>query len=203
MSAPVVVLGAGHGKRMGRPKVFARHGGETFLERILVRCRETALPVVLVIDPRFRVEVHELLQALPFSEPRLVEADGAAPMLVSIQAALREGGCDDGFWCWPVDAPFLSPAGWMQAVEAVEGMPAVIWKLSTGGQTGHPVWFPGWAVPRILAGGWPNGLQGLLNECSDRIYVLELEGEELRDFNTPEQLASVSGSVVGSGDDTA
>ena len=207
---PVVVLAAGHGKRMGRPKIFSRHDGETFLERILARCRETALPVTLVIDPRFRGEVLDLFQslppylppALPLSSPRLVEADGAAPMLASIQAALREGGCDEGFWCWPVDAPFLSPAGWVQAVEAVQGMPEMIWKLSTGGQTGHPVWFPGWTVPRILTGGWPDGLLGLLKESSDRIYVLELEGEELRDFNTPEQLASVGDSVAGSGEET-
>ena len=114
-------------------------------------------------------------------------------MLASLQAALKTGSWGEGFWCWPVDAPFLSPAGWVQAVEAAEGMPEVIWKPSSGGETGHPVWFPGWAVARILKGSWPNGLLGLLDECADQIYVLELEGEDLRDFNTPEQLASHTG----------
>lgn len=198
----VVVLGAGHGRRMGTPKIFARAGGKTFLEHILSRCRETAHPVTLVIDPRHRGKVLKLLQALSFGEPQpfgeqqpsgqpqLVEADGTAPMMASLKAALEAGNFAEGLWCWPVDAPFLSAPGWVMAVEAAQSTPEVIWKPSSGGKTGHPVWFPGWAVPRILAGDWPNGLLGLLHECADQTYVLELEGEDLRDFNTPEQLAS-------------
>ena len=58
-------------------------------------------------------------------------------------------------------------------------MPDLIWKPGRGGQSGHPVWFPGWAVPRILAGKWPNGLLGLLEENEARIHVLELEGEHV------------------------
>lgn len=203
----VVVLGAGHGTRMGMPKIFVRFEGRTFLERILTRCRETAHPVTLVIDPQFRERAIELLRemslpGLSFREadtggggrPRLVEADGKAPMMASVKAALRAGDCGGGFWCWPVDAPFLSAPGWVMAVEAVEGLPDVIWKPSQGGHSGHPVWFPAWAVPRIVEGGWPNGLLGLQEECADRIHTLELEGEQLGDFNTGEQLAAYGGS---------
>lgn len=189
----VVLLGAGHGKRMGRPKVFAEFEGRSFLERILGRCGETAHPVTLVVDPSFRERVSGLLGKLPFTAPRLVEAAGDAPMLQSVQAALGAGDCEQGFWCWPVDAPFISAPAWVQVVEAAEAMPEVIWKPSRGGRSGHPVWFPGWAVPRILAGQWPNGLQGLLEENEARIHVLELEGEELGNFNTPEQLAAYGG----------
>lgn len=205
---PVVVLGAGHGTRMGRPKIFARYEGSTFLERILTRCRETASPVTLVVDPGFREKALALLTELritppaqpaelripPPPMPRLVDADGAGPMLASVQAALRQGGFDAGFWCWPVDAPFLSAPGWVMAVEGVQTQLDHIWKLSTGGETGHPVWFPGWAVPGILAGDWPGGLQGFMESNADRVLVLELEGEELRDFNTREQLAALRGS---------
>ena len=194
---PVVVLGAGHGTRMGRPKIFARHEGLTLLERILARCRETASPVTLVVDPVFREKVLALLTELripPAPMPRLVDADGAEPMLASVQAALRQGGFDAGFWCWPVDAPFLSEPGWVMAVEGVQTQPDHIWKLSTGGETGHPVWFPGWAAPAIIAGDWPGGLQGFMDSNAQHVLVLELEGEELRDFNTQEQLADLRGS---------
>ena len=191
---PVVVLGAGHGTRMGGPKIFARHEGQTFLERILARCRETASPVTLVVDPAFREKVLALLAEARISPlPRLVDADGAGPMLASVQAALRLGGFDAGFWCWPVDAPFLSEPGWVMAVEGMQTQPDHIWKLSTGGETGHPVWFPGWAVPEIIAGDWPGGLQGFMENNARQVLVLELEGEELRDFNTQEQLAGLRG----------
>ncbi len=187
---PVLLLGAGHGRRMGQPKIFTRFEGATFLERILERCRESASPVTLTVDPAFRKEVDNLLSALPPPLPALVESDGARPMLASVQAALQAGGCIEGFWCWPVDAPFISAMGWDQAVEAVRGQPENIWKLRAGGHTGHPVFFPAWAVPRILSGGWDDGLLGFLEEFQDEICVLILDGEELGDFNTEEQLAA-------------
>ncbi len=190
---PVVVLGAGHGRRMGGPKVLAEVEGTTFLERILERCRETASPVTLTLDPAFRPEVERLLAGLPPPPPRIVEVDGTRPMLASVQAALAAGGFAGGFWCWPVDAPFISQMGWDQAVETVRGQPEEVWKLRARGRTGHPIWFPGWAVPVIAAGDWPNGLLGFLETCPERIYVLALDAEELGDFNTPEQLAALQG----------
>lgn len=190
---PVLVLGAGHGTRMGGPKLFARFEGATFVERILARCRETASPVTLAVDPAFRARAERLLAPLPPPPPRLVEADGTRPMLASVQAGLSAGGFGPGFWLWPVDAPLLSAVGWDQAVETVRGQPESIWKLRTGGTTGHPSWFPGWAVAEILAGGWPDGLLGFLEAHGGQTYGLELEGERLGDFNTPEQLAAAQG----------
>ncbi len=191
---PVLLLGAGHGRRMGQPKVFTRFEGATFLERILERCRETASPVTLTLDPAFRKKVENLLAALPPPPPALVESDGARPMLGSVQAALGAGGCFEGFWCWPVDAPFISAMGWDQAVEVVRGQPENIWKLRAGGDTGHPVFVPAGAVPRILNGAWDDGLLGFLEEFRDEICVLTLDAEELRDFNTEEQLAAAGPS---------
>ena len=47
---PVLLLGAGLGRRMGEPKVFTRAGEKSFLERILARCRESGSPVTLTFD---------------------------------------------------------------------------------------------------------------------------------------------------------
>lgn len=189
---PVVILAAGHGRRMGGPKVFKAHGGRTFLERILERCAESASPVVLAVDPAFRADA-ERLAAGHGGPIRWVEADGTRPMLDTLQAALREplpaGAGGGGFWLWPVDAPFLSPQGWARAREAVEGAPEAIWKLRVQNKTGHPIWFPGWSVPAIRAGGWPDGLLGFLEEQAARVRILHLEDEVIADFNTPESLA--------------
>ncbi|MCZ6532160.1 MAG: nucleotidyltransferase family protein [SAR324 cluster bacterium] len=191
---PVVLLGAGHGKRMGQPKIFAMFEGATFLERILERCRETASPVTLTVDPQFRDKAEALLATLSPPAPVLVEVDGTQPMLQSVRAALRLGKFGEGFWCWPVDAPFITAMGWDQSVETVRGEPEAIWKLQARGETGHPVWFPGWAVPRILAGCWDDGLLGFQEECRDQTHVLILGDEELRDFNSQEQLAAIAPS---------
>ena len=197
----VVILGAGHGTRMGGPKLFREHGGRTFLERILARCRESASPTILVIDPRVRREADVLLERL--GQPKLarVETDGHRPMLESIHAALLSpafascSGTTAGFWLWPVDAPFLSTVGWSRALAAVGGDPEAIWKLRAGGKTGHPIWFPAWSVAEIRDGAWPNGLLGFLATHGDRIRVLPLEGEWIGDFNTPESLAAVPDSL--------
>ena len=214
MAGPrVVLLGAGHGRRMGGPKVLTRHGGRTFLERILARCAESASPVTLTVDPRFRVEVEALLETCAPPKPTLAETDGTRPMLDSVQAPLAAAQMGSqtaaqtdaapaaqaqvaapwagGFWLWPVDAPFISPEGWARARKAAAGEPDAVWKLRAGGKTGHPIWFPAWSVPRILAGAWADGLLGFLAEFSERIRILPLEEELLADFNTPERLAEV------------
>ena len=133
---PVIVLAAGHGKRMGGPKLFTEHEGRTFLERILQRCRETSARVTLVSDPRFRPRLEALLSTLPAPFPRIVEADGTLDMLDSVQAALRAGPYEPGVWLWPVDAPFISAAGWRRAVEKVARVPNSVRKLRAGGRTG-------------------------------------------------------------------
>src|SRR3972149_3370776 len=67
---PVIVLAAGHGRRLGGPKAFAEHHGRTFLERILARCREREARVTLVSDPRFRARMEALLARPPPPFPR-------------------------------------------------------------------------------------------------------------------------------------
>lgn len=186
---PVIVLAAGHGKRMGGPKLFTEHEGRTFLERILQRCRETSARVTLVSDPRFRPRLEALLSTLPAPFPRIVEADGTLDMLDSVQAALRAGPYEPGVWLWPVDAPFISAAGWRRAVEKVARVPNAVWKLRAAGRTGHPAWFPSDLVPAILSRRWPDGLRGFLREVPrERVRFLALQGEFIADIDTQEDL---------------
>jgi CTP:molybdopterin cytidylyltransferase MocA len=192
----VVILAAGHGTRMGGPKAFRAHGSRTFLERILARCGEGQSPITLVCDPRFRARIDAELTRLGAPPVDVAEADGLAPMLASVQAALAVPPSQDaawrgGFWLWPVDAPFLSQAGWAAARETVHADPESVWKLRSGGKTGHPIWFPGWSVAPIRAGDWPDGLLGFLATCLDRVRILSLDDPHIFDVNTPEQLVRV------------
>ena len=188
---PVVVLAAGHGTRMGGPKVFARMGNATFLERILVRIREAGCPAIVTVDPAFRERVAALLHGRPGIAVRLVPVDGILPMLASVQAGISAlDGAAQGAWLWPVDAPLLSAEGWRRARERAAAHPETILKLRAQGRTGHPTWFPRWACRAIAAGRWDTGLLGFLAEVpSALITVLVLPGETLTDLNTPEQLA--------------
>lgn len=188
----VVVLAAGHGRRMGGPKAFTEHHGRTFLERILARCRETEARVTLVTDPRFRARMEALLASQPPPFPRMVETDGLREMVESIQAGLRAGPYEPGCWLWPADAPFISAAGWQRATEQAVGDPGVVWKLRARGRNGHPLWLPFYLVPAILAGDWPDGLRGFLaDQPPERIHFLDLHDEYLEDVDTPGQLAGL------------
>lgn len=190
---PVVILGAGHGTRMGGPKVFAEAGGATFLERIVARIGEARCPAVLTVDAAFRARVEALLKRLPPVRLRLIDVDGSLPMLASVQAGLAAiGPAAQGAWLWPVDAPLLSAEGWLRARETAVAQPQAILKLRTQGRTGHPIWLPRWACEAIAGGHWPDGLLGFLAEVpAGRIAHLDLPGETLTDFNTPEQLAAL------------
>ena len=194
----VIILGAGLGRRMGGPKVLKSFQGKTFLERILDRCEESRSPVILTHNPQSHSPLEALLDGFLHSTlPRLVSVPGEATMLDSLRAGLEAGDPSGGFWCWPVDAPFISPRGWQQATAAANSDPGAIWKLRVAGKTGHPIWFPGWAAPGIIAGNWPRveerGLLGFLDQHQDKVRILALEGELLADFNSPDQLAALEG----------
>lgn len=191
----VLILAAGHGRRMGEPKVFTLYGGQTFLQRILLRCRESDSPVTLVLDPSFRAPVEAELRRERAQPLTIVEADGHEAMIASVQAGLRSGNCDRGFWLWPVDAPFISRAGWARAIAEVAREPELVLKLRVQEHTGHPIWYPAWCLPEILAGSWHNGLRGFLADQHDKVRVLTMEKEFLKDVNTREQLAEVPDHV--------
>jgi CTP:molybdopterin cytidylyltransferase MocA len=200
LGLPVIVLAAGHGTRMGGPKAFTRHGGQSFLERILERCAESNAEVTLTVDPSFKARLLEALKARPVPRPHLhlrwVDADGRLPMLASVQAALAAGGFEHGFWMWPVDAPFLSADGWRVLSRDVAVDPAKIVKPVSDGKSGHPVWFPAWTVSRIAQGGWPDGLQGFLHEIGPGLVRrVDLPGERINDVDTPEELAAMSATA--------
>ncbi len=186
----VLILAAGHGTRMGGPKVFAQYKGQTFLHRILARCAESSSPVTVTADSLFRARIEDMLATTSYA-PTLVDCDGLAPMLATVQAGLAAGGCESGFWLWPVDAPFISTSGWASAVDTVRGGGSQIVKLRVRGRTGHPIWFPGWSCRDILAGEWKNGLLGYLAERESEVVILPLEGEILTDVNTPDELARI------------
>ena len=219
---PVLITAAGHGRRMGQPKLFVSHQGKSFLQHILERCRESRSPVTLTYERMMEKAVLAHLETITetinetiaastapageYPQPRLVPANGNHPMLASVRAALRLGGFEPGFWLWPVDAPFISPAGWDAATAAVSRDPSVIWKLryrdKAGNRvkTGHPTWFPFYTIPAIMAGNWNDGLRGLMKESPpERIQVLQLEDEILTDFNTPEELARLDEAPVRPG----
>ncbi len=196
----VIVLAAGHGSRMGGPKAFARYQERTFLEHILDRCAESDAQVTITVDPAFKERLQALLKAHPIPHAHLhlrwVEVDGRLPMLASLQAALMAGGFSHGFWLWPVDAPFLSAGGWEKLRAAAAIHEEQILKPRSGELSGHPVWFPGWAVGQIRSGDWLTGLRGFLRACnSARILTLDLPGEHLNDVDTPEELAAMERGV--------
>jgi nicotine blue oxidoreductase len=192
---PVLILAAGHGRRLGGPKAFIVVGGRTFVERILSRCAEAGAPTTLAVDAHHAARWEALLARWQGPPPRRVEADGTRPMVESVRAALAVGGFAQGVWVWPVDAPFLSAAGWRAARAAVAGAPLAIWKLRAEGRSGHPLWLPGWAcgdTPHGLRGrDWPDGLRGLVAAHLDTVQVVELPGERLDDVDTPEALAAL------------
>ncbi|MBI4082821.1 MAG: nucleotidyltransferase family protein [Candidatus Lambdaproteobacteria bacterium] len=188
---PVLILAAGHGTRLGGPKAFIAVGGPTFAERILARCAEAGAPVTLVLDPRHGARWAALLARWQGPAPRRFEADGTRPMVESVRVALAAGDFGQGVWVWPVDAPFLSAAGWRAARAAVAGAPLAIWKLRAEGRSGHPLWLPGWACTAVGERDWPDGLRGLLTAHLDSVRVLELPGERLYDVDTPEALAAL------------
>ena len=199
---PVLLLAGGNGRRFGSPKLFAKHQGVGFLERILTRCAEGVSPVCITLQPQHALGLMHRWQCWCYQHPspppwRMVYvAGGDAPMLSSVQAGLCHllgwRPYAPGCWLWPVDAPFLSANGWAKARHSVQGEAECVWKLRkhpTAGEGGHPLWLPRSTWTLLMQHSWEGGVkQALQQQAPNHVQQLILAGEALHDVDHPYNL---------------
>lgn len=141
-----IVLAAGAGRRMGRPKALVEWGGESFLGRIarvLAGAPDVANVCVVV-----GAAADEVRKTVPLpAGVEVVENPGwdAGGMISSIQvglAALRGGGhAGDGVVLWPVDHPAVRPETVAHLVASFRSLRPAVAIPAHEGRHGHPVIF--------------------------------------------------------------
>jgi CTP:molybdopterin cytidylyltransferase MocA len=185
-----VLLAAGEGRRMGRPKALVRLDGELLVERGVRLLADGGCEPVLVVLGAAEVPA-DLGGARVVHNP-----DWASGMGSSLRAGLRALGPDVGAAVVAlVDQPLIGPEAVRRLVSAwrADAPEAVV--ATYEGQPRNPVLLDRRAWERAMAGAvGDQGARAFLRDAYDaRIVEVPCDGTgSPADLDTPEELAAVS-----------
>jgi len=180
-----VVLAAGSGTRMGRPKasLIVPGTGATFADAVLATLASAGITAVRV------VVAPDAAGSLP---GEVVNPDPARGMLSSVQAGLRALPQEtEAVLLWPVDHPLVSAATVRSLVDRfrVDAPPIVVPTL--GGRRGHPALFAARVIPELLSADPSVGARAVVLAHADRVELPVADRGVVRDIDTPGDLGAI------------
>jgi nicotine blue oxidoreductase len=180
-----VLLAAGAGRRMGRPKALVEVGGEPLVLRAIRALQDGGChPVHVVLG----AANHEVGALLPTNVTAVTADDWREGMGASLRAGLAAAADADAVLVHLVDLPAVN-ADVIRAVTAEAERTAVV-RASYHGKPGHPVLFGGDHLPSIAA--TLHGDAGARDWLAGRGDVRLVECAHLGDgidVDTPQDLA--------------
>ena len=179
-----VVLAAGAARRMGRPKVSLRLGGETFLERIARTCAAGGVGRGLVVTGAGPPP-----QRLPPGFERVHNPRWPEGILSSVQAAVRALGERrgiDALLLVPVDCPAFAAATVAALVAAWRACAAPVLVPTWQGRRGHPTLFARGTWPALLAAPAGEGARAVVRAHAGSLREVAVDDPfVVRDVDTP------------------
>jgi molybdenum cofactor cytidylyltransferase len=191
-----VILAAGQSSRMGRPKQLAEVGGQPMIVRAVQTALASGADEVLVVIGAYAGAVTAALQPLQTTvgaQVRLVEnPDFASGQASSIRTAIRalDGRAEAALFL-PVDQPFLTPALLQRLITAWRVGAQLAASAVDGRVRGAPALFDHALWPELLALTGDEGARPLLRKYAEQIVPVTADAAELRDIDTPDELATV------------
>lgn len=186
-----ILLAAGRGTRMGRPKALLRWGRETFVERAIRTWATVCDPVVVVAGARFE-EVATLVRSATAASSAVFNPSFDAGMFTSVQAGLGAVPAGRGAaLIGSIDQPLLDARLLEALVAARKDAPDAALVPEFRGQPGHPVLIPAGLFPALAAEPEWSSLRRFLarigEERPEQVRRIPLELPEIvRNVNTPE-----------------
>jgi nicotine blue oxidoreductase len=190
-----VILAAGAGTRMGRPKAMARIGGRTFLDttiQAIFQAGLTKLSVVLAHAANEIEAAHNLDQLIAIRNP-----DPSAGPISSIRAALShpEVAGAPAILVHPVDHPLVQADTVRRLIEHFEHGESAIVVPRYGGRGGHPTVFGRTVFPELLQVPAGEGARSVVRRDPNRVLRVDVSDPGVRlNLDSPEDLARLDGA---------
>lgn len=187
MSIAAIVLAAGKGERMGRPKAHVPFGGGTFLSTAIDALAKAGFsPVVVVHAPGDEAAVSLAREkgATAVENPKPERG-----MLSSIRHGLTRTGDATHAAILPVDHPGIADKTFQALLVHVRNAPDKIVVPSHAGRRGHPGVFPRALFPELLGAPDDVGAVSVLRAKPERVvHVVVDDPACVHDKDTPEDL---------------
>ena len=181
-----LILAAGEGRRMGRPKALLPLEGRTFLEVLLERFLLVGAAPVLVVLGSAASEIRSGARLGPARV--IVNPDPARGQLSSIHCGLDAllPGEVDALFIAPVDTPRVRVETLARMRESLPGRPLVV--PACRGRRGHPALFSVSLFPALRAAPLDQGARAIVHATRDRLEMETDDPAVLEDFDTPADL---------------
>lgn len=184
-----LILAAGAGSRMGKPKALARIDAGTFLQAVLAAGRRAGLdhPVVVVAAAAERIIAAHAGAACVFLR-NPAPADGP---ISSIRTALRDAqvATADALLVHPVDHPLVRPETLKTLVARFAAGGADIVVPCHHGRGGHPTLFGSAVFGELLAVAAGDGARVVVRRDPGRVARVPVDDPGVRiNLDTPDDL---------------
>lgn len=186
-----IVLAAGKGERMGRPKALVEWNGKTFLEHALTSLKAAgASPIAVVLDPASPDFATAKKIA---SDAGAVVVENAKPergMLSSVRHGLTALTGATHAALLPVDHPGIKPSTLEALFLNARSKPDRIVVPVFEGKRGHPGVFPAARFGDLMGAPDDQGARAVLHSHANLVLEAEIDDPAvIRDLDTPEDLS--------------
>ncbi len=186
----ILILAAGASSRMrGTDKLMEPVGGCVLIAHVAVQAVQTGCPVSITIDPARQARA----QALAGLALRQISVtDPAAGMTASLQAGLAALPPSAPVLVLLADMPDLTTADLQLILLHAKANPeGILRACDRDGRPGHPVYFPAWLRPEIMALRCTAGPRAVLQAYKNRVELITLpDFNATTDLDTPEDWAA-------------
>lgn len=182
----ILILAAGSARRMrGADKLTEPVDGQPLLRQIAARAVETGLPVTVTLSPAHTARA-AALQGLPLRCQTI--ADAAQGMAHSLRGGLAGLPAEAALLLLLADLPEITTADLRRMAEAHAATPRLILRATdASGIPGHPVLFPAWTRPELMALSGDAGARQILQRHAARVRLIALpDRHATTDLDTPE-----------------
>jgi molybdenum cofactor cytidylyltransferase len=179
----IVVLAAGYSRRLGRPKVSARIGGATLLQRTLDTLPTRVRGRIVVVVPPRAARIRAELRGYPvvFAE----NPDRAAGLSSSVRRGLRQARYSAGILLLPADLAHLERRDIVRLMGRWAGAPRRVVARRVGAWGGAPLILPRYLVPAGLRITGDAGLKDLVRRLAPDGVTLMEAPSAASDVDTP------------------
>lgn len=186
MNLSALILAAGKGKRIGKPKLMLEFKEKSYLSIVADNLKEAGIENIFCV---VRKEFLNWASGNVKGVSLLVNPFPENGMISSVQIGLKETVNSDGVVIIPVDHPFVSTDTVKLLIESFCINPESLIKPVFNSVSGHPIIIPPELSKKILSSGINKTLDVVIRESFvKKIGINTDDPGVIKNINTPEDL---------------